>query len=778
MARLSHTARAEHERRLAEDFAALLQRQAKRVAEQLRVRATLANALTAGPGAAGEPDDWWDQEQEADETRRVLRPAIAAAALASAQAVSTAYGPPFVPGEDFDAAVAAQTQLATTRTTTTTLGVFSGLVEGLNYAEAAAAVDRYADLPGRAATVGDMEVAGALILGGLKGLSFLVTRPGQELVGARTWILSTDHSHTDACDANAGRTIPAEEDWPGGGPGTLHFGCKCSEDYTLVVRGSLRADASPAAPAESPTLVTMTAPVATPDAPATLDIPAEATVPTESLADAVTAAASAPVLPPAEPHAPPTRVRIPRATMDKLRRYCEANNIALSLSEGLTAAADGSVEVEGGTPWHAVATVEGVAVAGAMGKREFAPGSLKTRALPLPLMLQREASHGSGQPGGAVICGAVTEATRDGAKIMNAGVFDTSEDGLEADRLVGSQMMRFVSVDAEVLEYELVMDEGADPLEALFGGGEILERYTDANEIGLTIVPFPAFAGCVITHASVDLPATAYDDLETQENPNGPLAIAAGAAWAQSSEHPPASWFENPNLAALTHARITPEGRVYGHVAPWDTGHVGYSRHRPAPRSPSAYSYFLTGRTDVVEEDGTVREVSTGRITLGTTHAASQASYAEAVAHYDHTGNALADVVCGEDAFGIWFSGALRPGVTAEQVRVFKASDVSGDWRHIRGAFDMIGILTVNAAGFPIPGSLTAAAAALVPDEGRVRVGLDEEGRELSLVAAGVIRQGPMTAMAELARRVVELEAIVGPLREVALERVAAKLTA
>ncbi len=90
----------------------------------------------------------------------------------------------------------------------------------------------------------------------------------------------------------------------------------------------------------------------------------------------------------------------------------------------------------------------------------------------------------------------------------------------------------------------------------------------------------------------------------------------------------------------------------------------------------------------------------------------------------------------------------------------------------------MIGILTVNAAGFPIPGSLTAAAAALVPDTGHTRVGLDEEGRELSLVAAGVIRQGPMTALAELARRVVELEALMQPLQPLALERAAASLTA
>jgi hypothetical protein len=474
----------------------------------------------------------------------------------------------------------------------------------------------------------------------------------------------------------------------------------------------------------------------------------------------------------------PTEVHIPRDVMDRVRRYCEKNHITLSLSEAITAAPDGSITVQGGAEWHAVATVEGVAVAGQMGKREFAPGSLKTRALPLPLMLQREASHGSGQPGGAVICGAIVGSERDGARILNDGVFDTSDDGVEAERLVDTQMMRFVSIDAEVLEVELVMDEGLDIFDALFGGGEILERYLDANQIGLTIVPFPAFAGCVITLADVDLPATSYDSLDGVENPDGPLAVAAsaGAAWAQTAEHPPAAWFADPKLPRLTHATVTAEGRVFGHAAPWGQGHIGYSSFRPAPHSPSGYSYFLTGKTDVIDEDGNVSEVATGRITLGTKHAESRQSYAEAVAHYDHTGFGLADVVCGEDEFGLWFSGALRPTVTKEQVRVFKASDVSGDWRPIRGQHDMIGILTVNAAGFPIPGSLTAAAATLVPDDGHLRIGYDEDGEELSLVAAGVIRQGPAMAMAEMARRVVELEAIVAPLRSLALERAVAAL--
>ncbi len=868
MARLSARARRKHEQELAAAFSGVLARQTARVAEAVRHRSVRA--------AAEDDEDWWDTEQAITETEHALRDPLAAAALASGAAVATVYGSSYSSTPALDRQVTARTRLAAERTASTTKDALAALIDQYEDAEDAAdAIAEYGSGGGRSGLVGVMEAAAAFIMGGRDSLADLAARPDEQRVSAKTWILNPDHEEADECDDNAGATIPADDDWPGGDPGELHFGCLCEEDMVLVDEGDLTASAaSPLLVSEVPTLAAMSTQVASPLAPTTAAVVdavvtagaiASHTTPTtdeawdgqaaeralhndhgaseyrdvyawvnpagapdaknsywgphhmvdesghagaaniEGCRRAIRAlngsrgASGVPAgdrqsvynhlhthlsdagvadIPALKASAGPEVVHIPRSIMDKVRRYCEKAGIALSMSDAITAAADGGVDVQGGGEWHAVATVEGVAVAGAMGKREFAPGSLKTRDLPLPLMLQREASHGSGQPGGAVICGAITSAERMGAKIMNAGVFDTSEDGIEAERLITAQIMRHVSIDAEVLEYELVMDEGGDILDALFGGGEVLERYTDANEIGLTIVPHPAFAGCVITMADVELPATSYDDLPGADNPNGPLSIAAGAAWATSAEHPPASWFENPNFGALTHARVTPEGRVYGHVAPWGTSHVGYSSYRPAPTSPSGYSYFLTGRTDVVDPDGTVREVSTGRITLGTTHAAGRASYAEAVSHYDHTGHALADVVCGEDAFGIWFSGALRSVVTSDQVRVFKASDVSGDWRPIRGSHDMIGILTVNAAGFPIPGSLTAAAAEMVPDEGRCRVTLDEEGRELSLVAAGVIRQGPATALAEMARRLVDLEAVIAPLRDLALERAVANLSA
>ena len=64
----------------------------------------------------------------------------------------------------------------------------------------------------------------------------------------------------------------------------------------------------------------------------------------------------------------------------------------------------------------------------------------------------------------------------------------------------------------------------------------------------------------------------------------------------------------------------------------------------------------------------------------------------------------MCDVSVGEDAFGIWCAGALRPAVTEPQLREFLALAPSGDWRAI-AAFpepELIAVAEVVAPGFPV----------------------------------------------------------------------------
>jgi hypothetical protein len=207
----------------------------------------------------------------------------------------------------------------------------------------------------------------------------------------------------------------------------------------------------------------------------------------------------------------------------------------------------------------------------------------------------------------------------------------------------------------------------------------------------------------------------------------------------------PHEWFEDPALPFPTPVTVTKEGRVFGHIALWGTCHIGYGLSVKQgndcvapPESKSGYAYFLTGVADT--DQG---EVNVGVLTMGTGHAPERMRAIPAAAHYDNTGTAVADVAVGEDEHGIWFSGAMRSGMTDEQVRAFKASSLSGDWRTIKSDYEMVAALVVNVPGFPIPRRSMGASG----------------GRQVSLVAAGVVnRETPVLETFDMGAIVDEVE--------------------
>ena len=185
-----------------------------------------------------------------------------------------------------------------------------------------------------------------------------------------------------------------------------------------------------------------------------------------------------------------------------------------------------------------------------------------------------------------------------------------------------------------------------------------------------------------------------------------------------------ADYFERRELANPRVGVIVDGDHVYGYIAQWNVCHVGQPEGPGtctlAPHSPSNYAQFRTGT--VMTTRG---PVSVGQITMNTGHARGDLSARSTVAHYDNTGAAVADIVCGEDRFGIWFAGRIRPNVSEEDRFALAASGrLSGDWRVIGGAYELVAALAVNVPGFPIP-EVSLAASASGP---------------LSLVAAGVIR--------------------------------------
>lgn len=219
-----------------------------------------------------------------------------------------------------------------------------------------------------------------------------------------------------------------------------------------------------------------------------------------------------------------------------------------------------------------------------------------------------------------------------------------------------------------------------------------------------------------------------------EDSPFGqPDSITASAA-GLAPEFPPAEWFRVPEANEPTALTITADGQVYGHAALWNTCHTGIpGRCTTPPKSPSGYRYFHLGATET-EDGGTV---STGKITFGAGHAPLTASRAGTAAHYDNTAHAGADVVASDGRHGIWVAGALRPGLAARAVKTLKAAALSGDWRSVNGALELIGLLAVNVPGFPVP--RTQALVSSVEFVEDYDEQLEAEEPVAALVAAGIL---------------------------------------
>lgn len=203
-----------------------------------------------------------------------------------------------------------------------------------------------------------------------------------------------------------------------------------------------------------------------------------------------------------------------------------------------------------------------------------------------------------------------------------------------------------------------------------------------------------------------------------------------------SSDTPPKEWFEDPGLIEPSPLVVTEDGRVFGHLATWDTCHIAVSGTcTTPPHSVTDYSYFRLNRKDTADGPVTV-----GKIVLGTGHANTRLRAAAATAHYDNTGYAVCDVAAGEDQYGIWVAGALSPNATQEQIDTLRSSSLSGDWREVRGNLELVGAVVVNVPGFPIPRTSLAAAG----------------GHQISLVASGIVARDEYTTqdIEQIVRRV------------------------
>lgn len=294
-----------------------------------------------------------------------------------------------------------------------------------------------------------------------------------------------------------------------------------------------------------------------------------------------------------------------------------------------------------------------------------------SRDLPLPLMWQELSDEGHG--GSRVVARIETLSIGDGMVTATGTMLDSAPpaviEQLEAG-LLGP------SVDLDDIEY--VMDDQ----ERL-----VITRWRIA---GATLVAIPAFADVSLTLDSAGTMTSSSDHVMGSNE-----VIMASA----TPPLPPIDWFRQPDLDRLTPLTVSDTGRVFGHIAGWETCHVGMPGCVTPPVSASGYSYFHVGEQQV--QEGAVLPV--GTLVAGPRHANAQLAFQAAQQHYDDPEAAVARVVAGEDDYGIWVAGWMLPGATDAAVEVFRSSPVSGDWRRVAGALELIAVCSVNTPGFPVP---------------------------------------------------------------------------
>jgi hypothetical protein len=400
--------------------------------------------------------------------------------------------------------------------------------------------------------------------------------------------------------------------------------------------------------------------------------------------------------------------------------------------------------------------------------RFWKAGSFAWRDLPLPMMATDKTTFDHLD---ARLVGNIDTIERIGPEIhgwgsyIDAATLGDDDDAREVQRLqrlMQTGRLPGVSADMDDPEYEVIIpgeqmtfDEENDLLEE--GDGDvripvtemIRTEFSHVRILGATALPFPANdrpVGVILDEApeADDVIEVTDDDTEALAAsghgwvdactcdtvkptkplaewcpnrdvvPFGPSAIVAAVATPRRTDDrpviepptlPPLAWFRNPELKAATSSTITDEGQMFGHLAAWGSCHIGFAdKCVTPPRSATSYAYFHTGELITAEGE----RVSVGKLTIGAGHAPIHLTAGPAVGHYDNATWAFADVVVGEDDYGIWFAGALRPDLSSSSLRMIMASELSGDWRKIGRGLELVAALAVNVPGFARPRAAVA----------------------------------------------------------------------
>lgn len=345
-------------------------------------------------------------------------------------------------------------------------------------------------------------------------------------------------------------------------------------------------------------------------------------------------------------------------------------------------------------PIEGIAAMEGVWTGDG---RMWSPGALYWDGV-LPQAFKWQPVETDGHDG-SVVVGRVDEYWRDGPAIRFRGVADAKAYP-ELVRQMDLQMANTVSVKTddtppdmiEKVPYEApppgqtpavaIAADQADDVEFLQvpGSDETRMVFHRGRIRSLTVVAESAFP-----EAKVSLIRDAVDP--ALPPPMEEVVVAAGYT-VTIPDLPPEEWFTEPaDLPAVGAVQITPEGRVYGLIAPKGVAHRGLSRmgRTVTARRGANYAGFMNKPCLVAGADGQVFRINAGSITFDCGHLSPyderRGDPTYATEHYDNSCSIFARVRCGENQHGTWFAGALVHGITPQALERAMGCAVSGDWQ-------------------------------------------------------------------------------------------------
>ena len=390
--------------------------------------------------------------------------------------------------------------------------------------------------------------------------------------------------------------------------------------------------------------------------------------------------------------------------------------------------------------FQGTAGVEGIlADDNSIAPRVLLPDSLSWPEMPVSFLAQTVTAEAHD---GAQVAGRVDEFARKRGtgrmrNIMMKGEFTNSFGIDEIAPMVADETMKYVSMDLGATEWSLVEratlaqvgQEDFDMSKATAGEyalgllkgkikattlvatqalpGAMIALVASADECGIGIEDPGGEALLACATAGTWLPdperefTVMMPALEFAASEDGQALVAAAATPARPSR----AWFETQEPPGKMPLTITEEGRVYGHLATWDSCHTGFLPSCvPPPKSASNYARFHVGEIDT--DDGVVNVGVLMQSDLGG-HADRRLSASAARIHYDKTGMVGAYLRVVDGQHGIWAAGVLNPDLSDAQAeamrRKLRLHPPSGDWRPMDGGYELICAFSVPVPGFNTP---------------------------------------------------------------------------